>query len=96
MKIVLASMAVKSKDIIGNLNTISDSINDCRQKAYLIVFCEAFLQGFDCLCWNCELDKKVAIYLYDEALKRIQESAKKFNSVSFGFIERKDECLYSF
>lgn len=54
MKIVLASMISKTNDIIENKNKILDLLNKYSNNVDLIVFGEAFLQGFYALNFNYE------------------------------------------
>lgn len=96
MRIALASMPVINRDIAFNLSTITACIKECSQKADVLVFGESVLQGFDCLCWNYEEDRKTAIELSDELITKICEAAKENElAVSLGFIERVGEALYS-
>lgn len=50
MKIALASVPVKNKNIDFNIGAMTDSICRICGQADLIVFGESVLQGFDCLC----------------------------------------------
>ena len=96
MKIALASAPVKDKDIEFNIAAMTDAVRKVSGQADLIVFGESVLQGFDCLCWEYETDKKMAVALTDVAIQQMQEAAKQYGiAVSFGFIERIDELLYS-
>jgi len=62
----------------------------------LVLFGESVLQGFDCLIWDYETDRQMALGLDDPRIAEICETAKENEiAVSFGFIERLDETLYS-
>lgn len=50
MKIALASVPVKNKNIDFNIGAMTDAICRICGQADLIVFGESVLQGFDCLC----------------------------------------------
>lgn len=96
MKIALASAPVMNRDIEFNLQAMTDAIEDCRGKADLILFGESVLQGFDSLCWDYETDRLMAVALTDIPIRRICDAARENQiAVSFGFIERGDDVLYS-
>ncbi len=96
MKIVLASAPVKNRDIAFNLQSMVDAMENCGGKADLILFGESVLQGFDSLCWNYEADKSMAVALTDAPIQQMREAARENAiAVSFGFIERVDDALYS-
>lgn len=96
MKIALASAPVKNRDVSFNLQTMEAVIDSCKGKADVIVFGESVLQGFDCLCWEYEKDKAMAVQVTDTPIAQMQQAARKAHmAVSFGFIERQGESLYS-
>lgn len=96
MKIALASAPVLNRDIEYNLQAMIEAIADCSSKADLILFGESVLQGFDSLSWDYEIDKKMAVSLTDAPIQRMCECAKHNRiAVSFGFIERGENVLYS-
>lgn len=96
---MIACLAAKSfinKDIYYNKKQIIETICDSSNKADLIVFGEAFLQGFDCLSWNYEEDINMALSINDEIINEIREKAKeKSVAISFGYIEKDEENIYS-
>ncbi len=96
MKIALASAAVKNRDIAFNIRAMIDAMEAACGEADLILFGESVLQGFDSLCWDYEIDKNMAVALTDAPIQRMCEAAKQCEiAVSFGFIERIDDILYS-
>lgn len=96
MKIALASAPVKNKDIEFNIGSMTDAMRKVSGQADLILFGESVLQGFDCLCWEYEADKKMAVALTDAPIQQMQEAARQYGiAVSFGFVERLEETLYS-
>ncbi len=96
MIIALASAPVKNRNIAFNLQSMIDAVRSCGGKADLILFGESVLQGFDCLCWNYETDRRMAVALRDAPIRRMREAARENAiAVSFGFIERADDALYS-
>ena len=96
MKIALASVPVKNGDVCFNLRSMMDAIQECSAKADLILFGESVLQGFDCLCWEYEKDCLVAVGLTDAPIRQVCEAARENKiAVSFGFVERGEDGLYS-
>lgn len=96
MKIALASAPVKNRNMEFNLQAMVDAMEDCSGKADLILFGESVLQGFDSLCWDYETDRFMAVAVTDAPIQQIREAAKKSKlAVSFGFIERGEDVLYS-
>lgn len=96
MKIALACAPVKNRDMEFNIQAMIDAIESVGNQADLIVFGESVLQGFDALYWTYEADKNVAVALTDAPILRLREAAKNYAvAVSFGFIERCEDELYS-
>ncbi len=96
MKIALASAQIIDKDIAFNLQSMISAIRNCSGQADLILFGESVLQGFNSLCWDYEKDKLMAVSLTDTPIRQMQEAAKEYEiAVSFGYIERVGELLYS-
>ena len=96
MKIALASAPVKTGDIEFNIESMIAAMGDVRGKADVIVFGESVLQGFDSLCWEYEQDRLVAVSLTDAPIQKMREAARDNGlAVSFGFIERGEDVLYS-
>lgn len=96
MKIALASAQVINKNITFNLQSMIAAIRDCSGQSDLILFGESVLQGFNSLCWNYKKDKFMAVSLTDTPICQMQEAAKEYGiAVSFGYIERVGELLYS-
>ncbi len=96
MKIALEAIGFITNDIVYNKNKIINAIKDNKEGVDLIVFGETFLQGFQCLTWEYELDKDIAISESHEIITEIRKCAKENNvAVSFGYIEKKEDKLYS-
>ena len=96
MKIALASEPVKNRNIEFNTQAMIEAMNKASGQADVILFGESVLQGFDCLCWDYEADKHMAVDLTDAHIQRMCEAAKQCGiAVSFGFIERIRDALYS-
>ena len=65
-------------------------------KADLLCFGEAFLQGFDALCWDYEADKAVALEQSSETISQLRNWTVKYGiSLITGYIEKVREKLYS-
>lgn len=96
MKIALASAPVKNRNIEFNTQAMIEAMNKASGQADVILFGEQVLQGFDSLCWEYETDKHMAVALTDAPIQRMRKAAKQYGiAVSFGFIERIDDNLYS-
>ncbi len=95
MKILLASKEFINNDISHNLKTIISSIDAYSSKVDLIVFGESFLQGFDSLKFNYELDKDIAISQSSFLIKEIKKACKRNNTaLSFGYFEKDEGYIY--
>jgi N-carbamoylputrescine amidase len=65
-------------------------------KTEMLCFGEAFLQGFDALCWDYDTDKEVALELSSETITRLKNWTVQYGiSLATGYIERDGEKLYS-
>lgn len=96
IKIALASAPVKNRNIEFNIQAMMDAVEKVSGKADVILFGESVLQGFDSLCWDYETDKHMAVSFTDAPIQRMCEAARKYAiAVSFGFIERIEDVLYS-
>lgn len=96
LKCALAAMGFINKDIWYNKKVIIDTMIKCADTADLVLFGEAFLQGFYGAAFEVEHDKKIAVSRDDFIIKEICAAAKKYKiAVSFGFIEKEENCFYS-
>lgn len=95
MKIGLVSSLMKDNDIthqVAQMKTYLSANNGCD----LLCFGESFLQGFEGLTWEYEEDKKRALSQDDKIIDYIRGLAKKYRcGISFGFIEKYKEALFS-
>ena len=65
-------------------------------KAELLCFGEAFLQGFDALCWDYDTDQRIALELSSETITQLREWTVRYGvSLITGYIEKDGEKLYS-
>ena len=96
MNVLLAALSFKNGNLIYNKNQIVSTIKEYNNKVDLILFGESFLQGFDALTWNFEIDKNIALSKDSKLIKEIKKLCKKFNvSVSFGYFELFDSKIFS-
>jgi len=97
MKIALASAPVRNGDVAYNLSQMARYISMARdQGADLVCFGEAYLQGFDALEWNYEMDRSTAVSC-GSPLFQILAGWTKDSGVDLlvGFLERDSERIYS-
>ena len=96
MIIALASKPFINNDISYNSNQILETIRKVGKNTDMLVFGEAFLQGFDSLTWNYLKDHEIAVSLEHERIELIRKCAAQYNvAVSFGYLERADNCIFS-
>ena len=97
MKIALASVKIVDRDIQYNLLQMERYMKEAKEKeADLICFGEAFLQGFNALCWNFKEDQKIAISTSSAVFKQIQTLTQTIGiDVLFGYNELLEDAIYS-
>lgn len=96
MKYALAAQGFINSDINHNKKVIIEFMKELSTKADMIIFGEAFLQGFYALDFKSEKDLDLALSIDDPIIKEIKKAAKDYNiGVSFGFIERDKDKIYS-
>ena len=96
MRITLVSAPVRNGDVEFNVGNMEDCIEAHRGRTDLIVFGESCLQGFDSLCWDYRRDRETACTLESAVIGRLRSAAARSGvAVSFGFIEREGDRLFS-
>lgn len=96
MRCALAALEFVNNAAEQNLRTILDAMREYAGRADLILFGEAFLQGFDAANFDPDHDIRLAIPLEDPMIRQICEAARRHAiAVSFGFIEQDDPIFYS-
>jgi len=96
MRIALASYEFKNKDVAFNLRQMERALKAVRGKAELLCFGEAFLQGFDALCWDHKIDLEIALEQNSEPIRSACALSEQYGvDLGFGYIERAGEDLYS-
>ena len=96
MRIGLVSYRCKNRNTAFNMSQIELAMKRSEGKADLLCFGEAFLQGFDSLCWDYEADKTVAVDLSSDTMKQLRNWTVRYGmSLITGYIEKDREKLYS-
>lgn len=96
MRIGLVSYQCKNRDTTFNMKQIELAMKRSKGKTDLLCFGEAFLQGFDALCWDYETDKAIAIELSSETISQLRRWSIQYSiSLIVGYIEKDEEKLYS-
>ncbi len=96
MKIGLASYRCENKDVQFNIRQIERAMKEAQGKADLLCFGEAFLQGFDSLCWDYEKDRTMAAEQSSEPIRVLRGLTEKYGTALLtGYIEREQDRLYS-
>lgn len=97
MKIALVSEKFINNDVEFNLKVILRTIQQASQdKIDLLVFGEAFLQGFDSLTWEYNQDCHVASYIFSYGIKFVRWMCHLYKvACAFGYFEIDQDSLYS-
>ena len=96
MKIGLVSFRCENRNIPFNLGQIERALKEAGGKADLLCFGEAFLQGFDSLCWEYETDRDMAVELASETIGRLRAMTVQYSTALLtGYIEKDRDRLYS-
>lgn len=96
MRIGLVSYRCENRNTAFNMKQIELAMQRSEGKADLLCFGEAFLQGFDALCWDYEADKAAALELSSETISRLRYWTIRYGiSLITGYIEKDREKLYS-
>lgn len=96
MRCALASIGFINENIMFNKKVIVDTMIKYANEADIVIFGEAFLQGFYGATFDVEHDNMLAITQDDPIIKDICAVARQYTvAVSFGFIEKAEEVFYS-
>lgn len=96
MKIGLVSYEFNNGKIEYNIEKIEKAIISSNGSADLLCFGETFLQGFDSLSWNYEIDKNIAITKESVTMEKLKKLSEKHKiDLGIGYIEREKEKIYS-
>lgn len=96
MRIGLVSYRCKNRDIAFNMRQIERAMKRSKGKTDLLCFGEAFLQGFDSLCWDYETDQSVAVELSSDTIAQLKSWTARYSvALVMGYIEKDQGKLYS-
>lgn len=96
MRIGLVSYRCENRNIAFNMRQIELAMRRSEGKAEMLCFGEAFLQGFDALCWDYETDKAIALERSSDAIARLRAWTVRYGvALATGYIERDRDRLYS-
>ena len=96
MRIALATYEIKDGDIAFNLKQLERGMAEASGKAELVVFGEAFLQGFESMSWDYEKDRHTAVSRDSKIMAEICRLSLKYGiGAAFGYIELDGERIYS-
>ena len=96
MKCALAAVGFLNESVEYNKTVIIDTMKKYAGQADVVIFGEAFLQGFYGINFSVEHDTAVALHKEALVIQEICEAAKKFAiAVSFGFIEKDNVSFFS-
>ncbi len=96
MRIGLVSYRSENRNIAFNMSQIELAMKRSEGKVEMLCFGEAFLQGFDALCWDYDADRETALELSSETIALLKNWTVQYGiSLATGYIERDQEKLYS-
>ena len=96
MKYALAAVGFINEDIEYNKAVLADTLRKCAGRADVVIFGEAFLQGFYGINFIAKHDTTVSISRDDMIIREICSMAKEYTiAVSFGFIEKDGDVFFS-
>ncbi len=96
MKVGLASFLCKDKNISFNLSQIERAMRQVRGKVDVLCFGEAYLQGFNSLCWDYDTDRFMAVDMTSDPVRQLCAWTKEHGvALVTGYIEREKDRLYS-
>ena len=96
MRIGLASFRCENRNIPFNLGQMERAMASARGRADLLCFGEAFLQGFDALCWDYAADRQLAVSQDSGTMGQLRRLTRQYGmALLFGYIESEGDGLYS-
>ena len=96
MRIGLVSYRCENRNIAYNMKQIELAMQRSAGKADLLCFGEAFLQGFNALCWDYDRDQAIALGRSSETISQLRSWTKRYGiALIAGYIEKDREKLYS-
>lgn len=96
MKAALAAVGFINENITHNLHVVLDTMKKCAGRADIVLFGEAFLQGFYAATFDPAHDAPLALAKEDATVAEIRAAAASLGiAVSFGFIEKDGDDFFS-
>ncbi len=97
LKISLASVEIRDGELPFNLAAMRRAAEKAkRQGADLCCFGECVLQGFSCLSWQFEKDRKIAVSTDSDVFRLVCGMSREIGiDLLFGFVELDGDALYS-
>ena len=96
MKIGLASYEFRNQDIEFNLSQIEKAMQSVSGKVNLLCFGEAFLQGFDSLRWDYNIDQHIAVTQRNATMGKLCDLTLQYDiALLVGYIESYQGRIYS-
>ena len=96
MRIGLVSYRCENKNLSFNLSQVERAMREVQGKVDLLCFGEAFLQGFDSLCWDYEIDRYMALEQDSEPIQQLKRWTSRYGiALLTGYIEKEQDRLYS-
>lgn len=96
MKIGLAAYEFINGDMEHNIAQVEKGLKLAHGRVDLLCFGEAFLQGFDSLCWEYEADRQTAVSVDSEAMGKLCDLSRRYQTdLLIGYMEKSGEALYS-
>ena len=96
MKIALAAYEFRNRDFAFNLSQIERGLREASGKAELLVFGEAFLQGFDALNWDYAHDLALAVSTDSAIFQKLKGWTSDYGiGLALGYIEQDGNDIYS-
>lgn len=97
MKIGLAAYEFKNDDLNFNLKQIEEALINASNKGLdIVLFGEAFLQGFDGINFNFDNDKNIAFDKNSKVMVKLCELTKKYHvDLGMGYFELANDSIYS-
>ena len=78
------------------MSQIERALRETVGKVDLLCFGETFLQGFNSLCWDYDVDKDIALEKESDEIKQLQRWTEQYKvAILTGYVEKEGDALYS-
>ena len=96
MKIGLASYEFRNHDVEFNLAQVEKAMHFVSGKVDLLCFGEAFLQGFDALQWDYNVDRHIAVTQSATSIRKLCDLTAQYGiALLIGYMESYHNRIYS-